>query len=209
MAFALVAALGAGTPALAQGGDRAAAKDLTAGSLLVAGRGLGDPNFARTLVVLAQYGKDGAMGLILNRPTEVVVASALSGGEAAANAKDPVYEGGPVGTGGLLALARSATPIDGATRVTGDVYLLSSRSALDRKIAAGARGDSLRIYAGYSGWGPGQLERELESGAWHVFRADASTIFDADPEHQWQRFIRRTELRFALLPLLRDRVPVQ
>lgn len=183
---------------LAQSGDRTAAKDLAPGSLLVASRKLGDPNFARTAVVLVQYGSGGAMGLIVNRPTATVLSAVLDSTSTRPNAKDPIFEGGPVGTDGLVALVKSSAAAEDARRVTHDVYLISSRSALDRKIASGARGDSLRIYAGYSGWGPGQLERELESGAWHIFRADAATIFDPDPERLWLRYIRRTELRFAL-----------
>lgn len=167
------------------------------GRLLVAGRELRDPNFAQTVVLLVSYGRSGAMGLILNRKTGATVGKVMESVAEASNAADPVYEGGPVRRGGVLALVRMDRKLEDSTRVVGNVQMASSREVVAGQVRNGARGDVLRLYAGYSGWGAGQLEREIESGAWHVFNGDAAAAFDGEIETLWNRFIRRTELRFA------------
>ena len=76
--------------------------------------------------------------------------------------------------------------------------MVASREALEAPIAAGAGPDRFRVYLGYAGWGPGQLERETLHGSWHVFQAETAVVFDPDPETLWQRQIRRTEERMVL-----------
>jgi putative transcriptional regulator len=78
----------------------------------------------------------------------------------------------------------------------GDVYLVSRREVLEKTLEAGA---GLRVYLGYSGWAPGQLEAELELGSWYIFRGDPAMVFDPDPETVWSRLIRGAEVRIAML----------
>lgn len=165
-----------------------------AGKFLVASRELPDPNFAQSVVLLIQYDAKGAMGLIINRETKVPLSRVFE------NPKSPsqkLYFGGPVQVSGALALLRSATKIEEAKHVLEDVYMVTDKAVLEKQLAAGADAKTLRIYLGYSGWAPGQLDHELELGAWHVLPGDAPTVFDPNPDSVWMKLIRRTELRLA------------
>lgn len=172
------------------------AKDLAPGKFLVARRSLRDPNFAETVVLLVQYDSKGAMGLIINRATDVAISKLLSEPAQAKKRRDPVYEGGPVSRSAVLALVRSREAPEDTRLVFGDVYLVSTQGALDSAMAQ-IDPSSLRVYFGYSGWGAGQLERELDAGAWQIFKGDAAAVFDLEPESVWKRYIRRTELRIV------------
>jgi putative transcriptional regulator len=179
-------------------------KDIAPGRLLVASRDLGDPNFAHTVVLLVHIDEDSVVGLVLNRRTKVPVARALEDLKSAKGRPDLLYAGGPVGRSDVLALARSKTKLEDAKPVFGDVYLVSSAAMLE-KTMAGSGAENLHVYAGYAGWTPKQLEGEVEIGAWYIFPADAGTVFAANPESLWPRFIERTEERVASLPALRAR----
>jgi putative transcriptional regulator len=172
---------------------RGAVKELAAGKLLVAARNLPDPNFAETVVLLADFNEQGAMGLILNRRTDVTLARAAPGLQQPPAQPTLVFFGGPVAVPGVLALLRSTSaPLD-ARRILADVYLVNTREGLERTIATGADSNRFRVYVGYAGWGAGQLEAEAAQGAWHVSTGDADVVFDPEPESAWQRQIRRTE----------------
>lgn len=171
--------------------------DLAAGKLLVASRDLPDPNFAKTVVLLVDYDEEGVLGLILNRRSKVPISRVLDEVAGAKGRTDPVYAGGPVGRAGVLALVRSRRPPGDARRVLGDVFLASSREALEKTLASEAESDTLHVYLGYSGWTKAQLEHELDLGAWYVFQGSVRAVFDADPESLWERLIRETELRIA------------
>ena len=174
------------------------AQELATGRFLVASRTLGDPNFAETVILLVHYSEDdGTVGLIVNRQTDIPLSRVFRDIRGAKDRKDPVYMGGPVEPGSVLALLKSASKPEEATRIFGDVYLISSRALLEKSLAGGAETNTFRVYLGYAGWGVGQLEHEMELGAWHVLPADASTVFDPDPDAVWTRMIRRTELRIA------------
>jgi putative transcriptional regulator len=173
-------------------------KDVAAGKLLVASRDLGDPNFAHTIVLLVHLDKDAAVGLVLNRRTKVPVARALDDLKSSKGRPDMLYSGGPVGRADVLALARSKTKPDDAQLVFGDVYLVSSAAQLEKTMAVNSA-DNLHVYAGYAGWTARQLEAEVEFGAWFIFPADPGTVFAANPEALWPRFIERTEERLAYL----------
>lgn len=173
------------------------AGDLSAGSLLVADRDLRDPNFARSVVLLVHYDAQGTLGVIVNRRKTVPLSRLYPDRKAAKNAGDPVYEGGPVEETGVLALLRSQAKPDGAGHVFGQVYLVSSKELLDHTLAEGKDSSGFRVYLGYCGWAPGQLEGEIGLGAWHIFHGVAGVVFDSDPETVWPRLIRLTEARIA------------
>jgi putative transcriptional regulator len=178
--------------------SRGRVKALAAGKCLVAARDLPDPNFNDSVVLLAEYGETGAMGVIVNRPTDLPIARVLGDLKAAQGRNDAVYFGGPVSTNGLVALARSKSAIGDSRRVLEDVHLVTSRESLEALIASGTKRDRLRTYLGYAGWGPGQLERETAAGSWHVLPADAELVFDPEPEALWRRLIQSTERFIAL-----------
>lgn len=168
---------------------------LAAGTLLVAARHLPDPNFADTVVLLVEYSREGAAGLVLNRPSDVPLSRALPGVEQAANVAATAFIGGPVSQGAVLALSRAAC--DACPLVGRNVYLVNRPDALKARLAAGADARGLRVYVGYAGWGGGQLEAETRRGSWRVLQANASVVFDPEPETLWRRLITRTEAVLA------------
>lgn len=173
-----------------------------AGRYLVAQRDLADPNFSETVIYLVHYSEKEAMGLVVNRPTKVPLSRLFREMKEAAGRDDPVYVGGPVAVNGVVGLLRTdREPDEGAEHVTGDVYLISSEVTLKKAIETGTGSDGFRVFLGYAGWGPRQLDGELDRGSWHVFEANSSMAFDPDPLSLWDRFIRHTNLQIALLPL--------
>jgi len=171
--------------------------DLGAGRLLVASRDLPDPNFAKTVILLVQYNADGVVGLILNRRSKVPISRVLDELAGAKDRADPVYAGGPVGRTEVLALVRPRRPSEDAKLVFGDIFLVSTREAMEKAFASATDADSVRVYLGYSGWTEPQLEHELGLGAWYIFQGRAKAVFDSDPDSLWDRLIHQTELRIA------------
>lgn len=183
--------------------------DLAAGTFLVASRDLGDPNFSQTVILLLRYDdEEGAMGLIINRRTDLPLSQVFQELKAAKNRTDEAYLGGPVEPEGVLALIKSSEKLDDAQRVFASTYLISSKDVLERTIAQKADASIFHVYLGYAGWGPGQLEHEISLGAWQVLPPDAGSVFDVDPDSVWQRLIRRTELRIAMISFERTSGPL-
>jgi putative transcriptional regulator len=186
--------MGAAFVAWGQGPD-----EIGPGTFLIAPRRAADPSFAGTVVLLVRMDESGTLGLVINRPTDVPISTVLQNYKQARHVKEHAFSGGPVQAEALLALYRSATTVDDASRVFGDVYLVSRRAALERILSLKPDARNLRVYMGYTGWGPGQLEHEMDLEVWRVLPADADTVFASDPSEVWQHLIDRTELRFALI----------
>ncbi len=174
-----------------------AVKELAAGKLLVAARDLPDPSFAETVVLLIEFSDQGAMGLIVNQQTEVPLARLFPNLTPPQAKTTTVFSGGPVRVQEILALLRSDRTHTDSLNVVSDVHLVRSRELLDEILAAGTGPDRLRVYVGYAGWSPGQLDQETAHHAWHVFDGDGSIVFDPDPGSLWSRQILRTEGRLA------------
>ena len=172
-------------------------KDLRAGSLLVASRNLADPNFAQTVILLVHYDPEGVVGLILNRCTDVPLSRVLEGFKAAEGRSDPAYLGGPLQTTVLFALLQSAAKLDGAEQIFDSVYLISKKALFEQIISTRPDRSVFHVYFGYAGWSPDQLRTEVQLGAWFIFKADAKTVFDADPDSLWRQMIKKTELELA------------
>lgn len=161
----------------------------TTGRLLVAEPLLGDPNFHRSVVLVIEHSADGALGLVLNRPTDLLVAEALPEWRHLASDPAVLHVGGPVEERSGWCLARVVDPRrEGFVPVLGDLCLLDL--SVDPLLFAEDVRD-LRLYAGYSGWGPGQLDEELADEAWFVVDADAADPFVPDGEALWSRILAR------------------
>ena len=170
------------------------------GRLLVATPNLGDPNFERTVILLLEHGEDGALGVVLNRPSDLDLAEPLP--EWARAAADPpvVFIGGPVAPSAAVCLARVARhgaargwePVEGPggplIGAQGSVGTLDLDTDPDETIAGL---DEIRVFAGYAGWGPGQLEAEIGAGGWFVVDADAADPLSPAPENLWAAVLRR------------------
>jgi putative AlgH/UPF0301 family transcriptional regulator len=171
-------------------------QDLGVGKLLVASRGLGDPDFAETVVLLVHYDEKGVVGLILNRRTDLPLSRVLDL-EAAKGRSDPVYAGGPVGPSAVLALLKSSKKLEKAENIFGGVYLISDKALFEQTISARPDPGVFHVYLGYAGWTQDQLRAETKLGAWFVFPADATTVFNSDPDSLWLQMIRKTEFQLA------------
>jgi putative transcriptional regulator len=167
-----------------------------AGKLLVAGPTLLDPNFARTVVLVAVHGEDGAMGIVLNRPSELAVGEAAPQLETVVDDIEPVYVGGPVQGDSVVLLGEFADPEPAALLVLGRIGFPGADTDLDSLAAATLR---LRVFAGYAGWGAGQLDAELADGDWIVHTAQPDDVFSEEPEELWGRVLTRKGGRYALL----------
>jgi putative transcriptional regulator len=172
------------------------------GSLLVSTPALLDPTFRRTLVLLLDHDEDGALGVVLNRPTEVPVADVLPVWASHVSAPDVVFLGGPVAEDSALGVARApAEPPVGWRQLNGSLGLVDL-DAPPEVLAPGVAG--LRIYVGYSGWGAGQLEGELAESAWWVFPAGPDDVFSPEPGRLWRNVLRRQGGEPALAATLPD-----
>lgn len=185
--------------ALAAGAQQSGVDALAAGKFLVAEEQVLDPNFARTVVLLIDYGPEGAMGLIINRPATVTLAEVLPTVESLEGRTDRIYFGGPVQQDGLLILVRAEEPPEELEPIFGDVYAGGSARTLASLIVAGFDEKRLRGYAGYAGWGPGQLDGEVARGDWMILPAASSLVFDPAPTSIWKKLIDGRRQRFAEL----------
>jgi len=178
------------------------AQEIAAGKILLAHPDLPDPNFAHTVVLLVHTGEDGAMGLILNRPAKITLKKLFPQLQIP-NGGDPVYSGGPVeeqiGVALLRSSAKLSTKPTEPLRVAGDVYMLTDKNLLEKTVRSGKEAASFRVYVGYSGWGPSQLDQELAVDAWTILPFRAETVFDTEPATLWDRLNQKSQLRIATL----------
>ena len=176
------------------------AKDSLRSRLLIASPALADPNFARAVVLITEHNDEGAMGVVLNRPSETVVDEVAPELAAIAGA-EPVFIGGPVQPQALVVLAEFADPAAAAWIVAADVGFVSADADRDSLTEAIRRG---RVYAGYSGWGPGQLEGEISEDAWIVEPPLPSELFPDDPAVLWRDVLARKGGQYALIARMPD-----
>jgi putative transcriptional regulator len=194
--LALLGAMPAGQYAVLSPGRLASGTMLAKGQFLVASRSLSDANFAETVILLVDYHERGAMGLIINRPTEVRLATVLPNMAGLQQRADMVYIGGPVDRSRMVLLIRSSSALEEAQQVRDDIYVSSSRKLFERLVDKADTGERFRVYAGYAGWAPGQLEREVARGDWHVLPADAETVFDKAPADIWPELMQKGPIRW-------------
>jgi putative transcriptional regulator len=166
---------------------------LESGRLLVARPGMVGPNFSKTVVLLLSYGNEGAMGVIVNRPTHVPLSEVLPEIEALAERHDPVFSGGPMAVNGLIFAIRSATPPAGCRPVLPDVCAGGSLELLKEALADEQSVTDFRGFAGHAGWAPGQLEWEIERRGWYVLPGDSKRVFDGVSNELWSDLVRVAE----------------
>ena len=167
------------------------------GRLLVATPILGDPNFDRTVVLMLEHAGDGAIGLVLNRPSELDVAEPMPEWELMAAWPQVIFVGGPVAQSAVIGLGRREAGGDETWKpVVGGVGIVDLGAGPS---TAGPSIEELRLFAGYAGWGAGQLEAEIDAGAWWVVDAAAGDALSPTPERLWTEVLRRqTRSRLAM-----------
>lgn len=167
-----------------------------AGQLLVATPSLRDPNFRRAVVLVCEHGEEGALGVVLSRPSETPVAEAVPHFADLVEPGDVVHVGGPVEPQAVMALAEFTDHAEAAAMVLGDVGFAPG-DADPAALAEATR--RARVFAGYSGWTAGQLEAELAEGSWIVAPAEPEDVFADEPEQLWPTVLRRLGGQFTLL----------
>ena len=169
------------------------------GRLLVATPALFDPNFRRTVVLVGEHGEEGAMGLVLNRPADVTVGEAVPPLAVVAGEESRVHVGGPVQPEAVLVLAEFEDASLAATLVVGNVGFASGDDDLEALAGATRRA---RVFAGYAGWGPGQLEAELEEESWLVEAVDGADLFPGPGDDLFASVLRRKGGTYRVLALM-------
>jgi putative transcriptional regulator len=161
------------------------------GKLLVGTPALTDPNFDRTVVLLLEHSTEGgALGIVLNRPTATPIVDAIPDWAMLATAPAVVYLGGPVGVGTIIAMARARTDDPPAGTEPVSDHLVAVDLALDPEPLAPVV-SALRVWTGYAGWAPGQLEEEVAQDAWFVVDADDSDVMTPEPNGLWRSVLAR------------------
>jgi putative transcriptional regulator len=167
-----------------------------AGHFLIASPSILDPNFRRTVVFITAHTEEGAVGLILNRRSEATVGEAVPQLATVTELEDPVFVGGPVNPDGVAVLAEFHDPDEAGVVVIEDVGFV----ALDLALEDGPPElERTRVFAGVAGWGPEQLEEELERDDWIIEPADLDDIFTDDPEALWSDVLRRKGGQYELV----------
>jgi putative transcriptional regulator len=168
------------------------------GSLLISTAGLVDPNFRRTIVLVGEHNEEGALGVVLNRPIPVTVREAVPALASLVPDDEALFSGGPVQPQSAVVIAEFDDPGRAGLLVMGSIGFMIGDVEPDD--IGGVR--RARVFAGYSGWGPGQLEGELEESAWIVEPATPADVFAEDPDALWTLVVRRRGGDAALLATL-------
>lgn len=169
--------------------------DILKGQLLISGAGLLDSNFRHTVVLVGEHGDEGAVGVVLNRALEVTVEQAVPALSPLAGPGEKLFRGGPVEPDQAVLMAAVA---DAAIL---DVPVFGSVGFLVEEVPSDVRSTvrRARVYLGHAGWGPGQLEAELEDGSWIVEPATEEDLFSPDPGALWRRLLERKGPRYAAM----------
>jgi putative transcriptional regulator len=177
-----------------------------AGSLLIASATLVDPNFARCVLLMLESNEDGSLGVILNQPSQTPVSDVLDQWRDVVNPPDVFFRGGPVELNAALAIGSVVVEEDpplGWRQVAGPVGMVDLDGSPDDFLG---RLSALRIYAGYAGWGAGQLDDEIAEGSWHVVPAQNSDLFSDNPDRLWREILRRQPPPLSMLATLPEDV---
>ncbi len=167
-----------------------------AGRLLLASTSLQDPNFLRTVVLIGMHSEQGALGLVLNRPSAITVGDAVPALEQMMGEDEPVYVGGPVQPGAIVMLAEFLDPAAAGILVLGRIGLPAPEAPLNTLADATER---RRVFAGYAGWGEGQLDAEFEQGDWIAVDPKPEDIFSEAPAELWSEVLIRKGGKYALI----------
>ncbi len=154
--------------------------------LLVARRGMADKRFAKSVILVVQHGKEGTLGLIVNRKSHLKLSHIRPDMEVEDRR---VYYGGPVARRLVFFLLRSPALLEQTERVVDDILVGVSREVMQDLLSSNRGSDTLRLYSGHAGWAVGQLENEIRRGDWHLFPSDPDVVFANKPEAVWKALI--------------------
>ena len=171
------------------------------GQFLIAGRHMRDPNFFRSVVLIVEHNESGSMGFVLNHPTNIEIHKALADHFTVPLTDDPIYFGGPVEPSALFLLHDDAGQSHEEPPVLPGLYLGANADTFESIVTNAAEtGVNFRVFSGCAGWGPDQLEGELQRGDWHLAPADRESVFLGDPYEQWDQLISQVAKTHPLFP---------
>ena len=165
------------------------------GQLLISGGGLYDPNFRHTVVLIGEHDASGAVGVVLNRPLDAMVVEAVPTLADLVDPDEPLFQGGPVEPDQAVLLAELDIPGIVDVPVFGSVGFLTGDVPAEVRPAV----TRARVFVGHSGWGPGQLEAEMEADSWIIEEATADDVFTSEPDQLWRRVLQRKGPRYAAI----------
>mgnify|MGYP001189968805 CR=1 FL=1 len=171
------------------------------GTFLAAGPDLADPNFLHAVVLMCRHTDEGAYGLVINRPSELVAREVLQGHVELAKSAARMFVGGPVSLESLQVLHRAPARIQGGEELADGLWIGGDLDDIARYLLeapADAERD-VRLFMGYSGWGPGQLEFELAALSWLPAPGSLGSVFSLDPKGVWRDVVRGLGPRFRPL----------
>lgn len=177
--------------------------DLLPGQFLVATPQLQDTNFYRTVILLLEYNSEGAMGLVINRPSAITLDSAFAQAEDTSLSNSPIFSGGPVETTALFILHDCPNVGGSDEHVASGIYLTGSNDTFSSLVGPESPCDhscGFRVYCGYAGWGEGQLDDEIDRGDWRVMPATPRLVFHVDPYEAWDKATAEIQKQSRLLP---------
>lgn len=178
--------------------------DSLRGQFLIAGQRLRDENFYRTVVLMVEHSSEGAMGLVINRPSGISVSSALSEHFQLPETSDVVYVGGPVEPSALFILHNTPSLDETEAEIVPGLYVGSSARVFETVVRTSVEEEDselkFRIYSGCAGWSAGQLEQELANGDWLQCPASCDIVLHEDPYHCWDAALQQVRDRMTVLP---------
>ena len=170
---------------------------LARGVILIAKKSMTDPNFAKTVLLITEYDDTGTLGLVLNRPLEKLAVEILPQLKELELDSLNLYLGGPVRMNSLRLLVQTGLDLGEDYQVIDNVFQITDLQGVQQLLQQEMGQFHLRLYAGYAGWYPGQLERELLRGDWHLSRVDAAMIFTDDPASLWERLTDQMDMQWV------------
>ncbi len=168
------------------------------GIFLTASPSLRDPNFRQTVILLCEHGPEGALGIVVNRPTEINITEVLPQVPILEGQHHRVFSGGPVQQNNLLILYRTPDGPEDSHHVCNGIYLGGNMKALEDLVQNPSSLGNFRAFMGYSGWAPGQLENEMQTGSWLTVPADSTAMFERDHSRLWGNILRSLGKDMAL-----------
>lgn len=170
---------------------------LSRGAILVAGKNLHDPNFSRTVVLITEYNNIGTTGLVINRPMNMAAKNVFPPINQITPEAGKLFIGGPIGINNLQILVETGTHFEPSSSLTGDIYLINNPRSFDDLSQHVESSMKIKIFAGYAGWGIGQLESEIIRGDWFIWHADSKIVFSKAPESVWNELIELVTVQWA------------
>lgn len=170
---------------------------LARGVFLIAKKSITDPNFANSVLLITEYEETGTVGLILNRPLDKAAVEILPQLQELGLDSVNLYLGGPVRLNSLRLLVHSDAGLDDYYRVVDNIFQIDDLRGVENLLKQNTGQLRLRLYAGYAGWSPGQLEKELLRGDWHLHRPDTGMVFTDDPDSLWERLIEQMDMQWV------------